>query len=212
MRAAAVDRSMDQFSEPVSADDAAYDLSSTVSRIVAMPPDELTVAWSRHCRSKPPPRLPRSLLARLLAYRVQADVLGDLSPDVKRFLDRVSKEIAAGNEKPDLQCAEHFRLKPGTVLVREHGGTEHRVMVLEDGFAWNGQVHKSLSAVASAITGTKWNGHRFFGLDPAGRANTNNSRKESGPVSANLNGHIDRRKAESRAAAFSDPLPSGGAA
>ncbi|WP_281411524.1 DUF2924 domain-containing protein [Enterovirga aerilata] len=54
--------------------------------------------------------------------------------------------------------------KPGTLLVREWEGTLHRVMVLEEGYAWNGQSFESLSKAARAITGTNWNGPRFFGL------------------------------------------------
>jgi hypothetical protein len=55
-------------------------------------------------------------------------------------------------------------LRPGTVLIREWDGAPQRVMVLADGFAWNGSTYKSLSQVARAITGTRWNGPRFFGL------------------------------------------------
>ena len=55
-------------------------------------------------------------------------------------------------------------LKPGTILTREWNGQIHRVMVVDDGFAWNGKTYDSLSKVAFAITGTKWNGPRFFGL------------------------------------------------
>ena len=55
-------------------------------------------------------------------------------------------------------------LTPGTVLVREWDRKSHRVMVLADGFAWNGQTYESLSKIALAITGTRWNGPRFFGL------------------------------------------------
>ena len=55
-------------------------------------------------------------------------------------------------------------LMPGTVLVREWDRQSHRVMVLADGFAWNGQSYVSLTKVAFAITGTRWNGPRFFGL------------------------------------------------
>ena len=146
-------------------DRTAEELSLQVTRIMAMRQDELEAAWGKHCRGKPPAGLPRSLLARLLAHRMQLDNHGDLSRDVKRFLERVGKEIAAGNKSPDFQFGDRFRLKPGTVLVREHDGAVHRVMVLAEGFAWNGQVHKSLSAVATAITGTRWNGRRFFGLD-----------------------------------------------
>ena len=56
------------------------------------------------------------------------------------------------------------RLLPGTVLTREWNGQMHRVMVVKDGFAWDGRSYDSLSTVAFAITGTKWNGPRFFGL------------------------------------------------
>ena len=56
------------------------------------------------------------------------------------------------------------RFKIGSVLVREHNGVVHQVIVVRDGFAWNDRVFPSLSAAARAITGTKWNGHRFFGL------------------------------------------------
>jgi hypothetical protein len=55
-------------------------------------------------------------------------------------------------------------LTPGTVLVREWDRQSQRVMVMAEGFAWNGQTYESLSKVAFAITGTRWNGPRFFGL------------------------------------------------
>ena len=55
-------------------------------------------------------------------------------------------------------------LTPGTVLTREWDRRSQRVMVMADGFAWNGQTYDSLSKVAFAITGTRWNGPRFFGL------------------------------------------------
>lgn len=139
-------------------------LSRQIADILTMGQGELEAAWTRHCRGQPPTSLPRSLLARLLAYRVQAATHGDLSPAHQRFLQRIAKDLKAGH-KADLQLDDPFHLKPGTVLIREHGGEQHRVMVLTDGYAWKGEVHKSLSSVASAITGTRWNGHRFFGLD-----------------------------------------------
>jgi Protein of unknown function (DUF2924) len=144
-------------------------ISQKVASIMAMGQGELEIAWGTHCRGRPPAGLPRSLLARLLAYKVQAAVHGDLSPTQQRFFERVAREVSAGTRNPNLQLDDRFQLKPGTVLVREHGGEQQRVMVLADGFAWNGEVHKSLSAVASAITGTRWNGHRFFGLNDASR-------------------------------------------
>jgi hypothetical protein len=59
--------------------------------------------------------------------------------------------------------------EPGTVITREHGGVEHRVTVLEDGFEYRGERFPSLSKVARAITGTNWNGYLFFRLQRRGR-------------------------------------------
>jgi hypothetical protein len=82
--------------------------------------------------------------------------LGDLDPATVRVLDR-----AAGAFGP--AAALGPRLSPGTLLVREWAGQEHRVTVLDDGFCWRDQIFRSLSEVARAITGTRWNGPRFFG-------------------------------------------------
>ena len=108
-----------------------------------------------------PEQLPRSLLQRALAYRIQADALGDLDRETIRMLDRLARDGRNGTIIP---LPELRGTKPGTLLVREWEGMLHRVMVLEQGFAWNGQSFDSLSKVARAITGTNWNGPRFFGL------------------------------------------------
>lgn len=171
---------------PVVAKETPEAIPRQVQNIMAMGQGELETAWGRHCRGKPPAGLPRSLLARLLAYKVQAAVHEDISPTQQRFLERVARDLSAGIKCPNLQLDQRFQLKPGTVLVREHDGEHHRVMVLEQGFAWNGQVHKSLSAVATAITGTRWNGHRFFGLDAASKVRSgasNDKRTESAGMS-----------------------------
>jgi hypothetical protein len=109
------------------------------------------------------PHLPRHLLFRVLAYRLQADQFGDLDSESRRLLDSSDSPEKAGQRAADLgrRTAE---LRPGTVLGREWKGYMHRVAVLADGFAWNGKTYPSLSNVAFAITGTRWNGPRFFGL------------------------------------------------
>jgi Protein of unknown function (DUF2924) len=113
-----------------------------------------------------PAHLTRHLLFAVLAYRLQADRFGDLDHLTRQVLDRtVAKEagpaMAARLASFDQKRAD---LTPGTVLVREWDRQSQRVMVMADGFAWNGQTYDSLSKVAFAITGTKWNGPRFFGL------------------------------------------------
>ena len=115
--------------------------------------------WRVVFGKKAPEHLPRSLLVRVLAYRIQARALGDLDRETVRLLDRLAKEKDAPATFP-----ERATIKPGTLLVREWEGTLQRVMVLEEGFAWNGATYRSLSELARAITGTNWNGPRFFGL------------------------------------------------
>jgi len=119
----------------------------------------LRARWRTSFGRQPPAHVPRHLLLRLLAYRIQAEALGDLDPATARFLDRL-----AGRNGEAAPLLADVSLRPGTLLVREWNGASHRVMVLEDGFAWNGATFKSLSQVARAITGTRWNGPRFFGL------------------------------------------------
>ena len=115
-----------------------------------------------------PEQLPRALLVRMLAYRIQANAFGDLDRDSIRVLRDVAEQRVKGVvptlEGLNLSSRGERTLAPGTVLGREHLGVVHHVMVLTEGFAWNGVTYRSLSDVAFAITGTKWNGPRFFGL------------------------------------------------
>jgi hypothetical protein len=126
----------------------------------------LRARWQSVFQRPPQPHVPRHLLFAVLAFRIQADRFGDLDHETRKVLDRTyPKELApamAGRlESLDRKRAD---LTPGTVLVREWDRQSHRVMVLADGFAWKGQTYDSLTKVAFAITGTRWNGPRFFGL------------------------------------------------
>ena len=109
------------------------------------------------------PHLPRHLLFRVLAYRLQADRLGDLDVESRRLLDGAGPPEDAGKRAVDSNRPT-AELRPGTMLAREWNGRMHRVAVLASGFAWNGKTYPSLSKIAWAITGTRWNGPRFFGL------------------------------------------------
>jgi hypothetical protein len=123
----------------------------------------LRARWQAVFRRQPPPHLPRHLLFRMLAYRLQADQLGDLDNDIRRLLDSTSSPEAAGERAAETNRTAAL-VRPGTVLGREWQGRMHRVAVLGDGFAWNGKTYASLSKVAFAITGTRWSGPKFFGL------------------------------------------------
>jgi hypothetical protein len=122
--------------------------------------------WQSVFQSLPPDHLPRHLLFAIIAYRVQADRLGDLDHETKQILDRIDAKDTGTTVSTRLVSFDQKRteLTPGTVLVREWDRRSQRVMVMADGFAWNGRTYDSLSKVALAITGTKWNGPRFFGL------------------------------------------------
>jgi len=117
--------------------------------------------WKSRYGGNAPAHFPRHLLFRLLAYRLQADHFGDLDPDSKRLLEQSTSPEDASRLAAN---ASRKSLRPGTVLGREWNGEMHRVAVLAEGFAWNGTTYPSLSKVAFAITGTRWNGPRFFGL------------------------------------------------
>ena len=122
--------------------------------------------WQGVFQRPAPAHLTQHLLFAVIAYRLQADRFGDLDHASKQMLDgmiatEVGPALSARLASFDQKRA---KLTPGTVLVREWDRQSQRVMVMANGFAWNGQTFDSLSKVAFAITGTRWNGPRFFGL------------------------------------------------
>ena len=113
------------------------------------------------------PNNSRPFLELRLAYRIQELTSGGFKQQTVRLLDALADEVEG---KPVRRSAVADPRKPmaGTRLVREWNGIEHTVTVLRDGFEFEGRKYKSLSAIARAITGTRWNGWRFFGLRAAG--------------------------------------------
>jgi hypothetical protein len=122
--------------------------------------------WQGVFQRPAPAHLTRHLLFSVIAYRLQADRFGDLDYETKQLLDRAVAKEAGPAMSARLANFDQKRIEltPGTVLVREWDRQSQRVMVMADGFAWNGRTYDSLSKVAFAITGTRWNGPRFFGL------------------------------------------------
>lgn len=148
------------------------EVSQELAGLAELDLDTLRRRWRRLTGRSAPEHLPKQLLTRLVAYRIQADAFGDLDSQSFKLLGRIAEQRASGNAAGAVPTLESLNissrgaksLAPGTVIGREHGGTMHHVKVLADGFAWNGHTYRSLSEVAFAITGTKWNGPRFFGV------------------------------------------------
>src|ERR1700730_15043224 len=130
-------------------------------RFAVMPMAQLRARYREVFRSDPPTVFGPDLLRRSIAYRIQEKAYGGLSRSVQRLLDQMIKAYVA---KPGGRIVLPRRIKPGSVLVREWKGRSHRVMVLADGFAYDGKTFGNLSEIAVLITGTRWNGPRFFGL------------------------------------------------
>jgi hypothetical protein len=131
----------------------AEDLAREVADIAAMNVEQLRARWRETHGECPPRGLSKDLIARALSYQIQEAVLGGLSPEALRTL-----RVTASGAEPQR------KIKIGSVLVREFGGVLHELVVVPGGFLWQGRTYDSLSTIAKEITGTKWNGPRFFGL------------------------------------------------
>jgi hypothetical protein len=156
-------------STPASAPSERETLDALVASFSDLNLDQLALQWRNYLGGSPPAHLPGWLLMRVLAYRIQAAALGDLNRAILRRLreprgEAFESESARPFATQGPTTREGVGLKSGALVVREWNGRLERVMVLDDGFAWNDGVYTSLSLVAKAITGTNWNGHRFFGL------------------------------------------------
>ena len=137
-----------------------------IARLRDLDLGDLRARWQTIFRRQPPATLSRHLMFAMIAYCLQAEVLGDLDAETLRLLKKIDvapsrTEVASLTR---ILAQRRRELLPGTVLVREWSGQAHRVIVVEQGFAWEGATYDSLSKIAQAITGTKWNGPRFFGL------------------------------------------------
>jgi len=124
---------------------------------------DLRERWRSTFRAEPPPAFGPDLLRRSIAHRLQEQLYGGLSPPVQRQLNQLIKTLA---RKRSGRIELPKRVKSGSVLVRLWKGESHRVTVLNDGFAFEERVYNSLSEIAREITGTRWNGPKFFGLRP----------------------------------------------
>jgi len=152
------DRSMDQT------------VLARLATLKAMSVKDLKAEWEKLIGSAAPNNS-RTFLEIRIAYRIQELTYGGPDRETRRMLDLLADEVE-GHARRKHQIADPRNPVVGTKLLREWDGAEHTVTVLKDGFDWQGRKYKSLSAVARAITGTRWNGYRFFGLRERKREET----------------------------------------
>jgi hypothetical protein len=137
-------------------------VSDGIARLEAMSGIELRQEWRQVFKTLPPQFTP-DMLRRALAWRIQERLSVGHSASILRALRaRVDMQHGSGKQR------QRDHIKPGTRLVRSWQGAIHSVIVVENGFEYQGQNYRSLSAIAETITGTRWSGPRFFGLSVKG--------------------------------------------
>lgn len=117
--------------------------------------------WKELFRVPAPRQVRRDLLIKFLAYRMQEQAYGGLSPATRKRLSELARKVEAN---PNAEISAAPRIKPGTRLIRDWRGQSHRVTVLENGYEYAGKRYSSMSQIARLITGTRWSGPLFFGL------------------------------------------------
>jgi hypothetical protein len=135
-------------------------IEAELARLRSTPIAELRALWRAKFKSEPPKAFGPDLLRRSIAQTIQETAYGGLDPATARLLN----QLIAQHAKTPGKIVLPRRIKPGAILVRQWKGHSHRVTVMSDGFAYDGKSYDSLSKIARLITGSRWNGPRFFGL------------------------------------------------
>jgi hypothetical protein len=136
-------------------------IEQELADLLHRPVKQLRAKWRDLYRRAPPSSFGRDLLRRSIAYRIQEQAYGGLNADIRCELERLVKEQ---NKNPATKLEPIRRIKAGSVLVREWKGRSYRVIVGHNEFSYEGENYSNLSEIARKITGTRWNGPRFFGL------------------------------------------------
>ena len=145
-------------------DDRGRDLEVDTHDLDRLSRDELRALWAKELGEQPPVTLGRDVLALGISYTRQERHQGGFSKPFARELDRLLDQVLRGDRTERPTALTTALPRRGTILVREWRGTTHHVTVADDGFLWNGRTYRSLSGIARTITGTNWNGPRFFGM------------------------------------------------
>lgn len=137
-------------------------LAAELKELGGLSTDALRQRWTKLFGMAPSPRISRDVLIRGTAYRIQEQAYGGLGKACRRQMQSLADTLREGGSIPVTQ-GQSF--KPGTKLIREWKGKVHEVVIAGDTYIWTGKHYRSLSQIARAITGTRWSGPRFFGLE-----------------------------------------------
>lgn len=137
------------------------DVSERLKTLPGMSKTALSQLWEELFNKPVPERIRKELMMRILAYRIQEQAFGGLSPKIRRRLDQIAGALG---KSPNAAIANMARSKPGTRLIRSWQGKTHTVTIEESGYQYQGRRYRSLSEIARHITGTQWSGPLFFGL------------------------------------------------
>ena len=141
------------------------DVPRRLAALKTISPGALKQQWRELFSTEPPP-YNRRFLENRLAYRIQELAYGGLKPETLARLEALGEQFDGGKLTVRRMRGDDKPIA-GTQLIREYQGIEHVVTVTRDGFEYQGRPYQSLSAIARAITGTRWNGRVFFGLRPS---------------------------------------------
>lgn len=128
--------------------------------------EELMLMWEKVFKTEPPEDLNKSYLIKHLLWQKQASKYGGLTTATQKQLEKLIQKYKERKdlEIVDIKASQAFSIQAGTKLIREFKNQKHEVTALDKGFGYNGKTYKSLSAIANEITGTRWNGKKFFGV------------------------------------------------
>lgn len=148
------------------------DLEGEIARIAGLNKEALRALWRDRNRGEPPKALSRDLIIRSLAHSLQERHLGGLTAVLRKQLASYASGGAASGR----------HVKSGSIIIREYQGRIHEVVVVPAGFLWQGEIYGSLSTIARKITGTSWNGPRFFGLRGKAEQSRGKTKEQADPA------------------------------
>jgi hypothetical protein len=140
------------------------DVSAKIKELPRLPTPQLKALWRELLPKPPQPKLRRELMIPILAFQIQESAYGGLKPSTRKRLEKLTQEL---DRNPDADLQPKPRIKSGTKLIRHWQGERYEVLTGDEGFDYRGKRYRSLSEIAREITGTRWSGPLFFGLNRA---------------------------------------------